>query len=303
MSEWRDPRDPPRWLDSEQLPDHVRRDLTAYAAEAPAAVRRGRMLGKLESELGLAATQALQSGSTAAASSQGGASAASKLALGAAGAGGSTLTLKLLLAALAGTVALLGVQLGTQQASSAPHASLLVSVDAVGERGVYRAQLPPTLPPAREASSPDDAASVRALASSSLPESSQPPSDSPSQHGPAPSRIHARRAPPARSIESVRPAAAASDRAANAIEELTLLARARRALLVQPARSLELAEQHAREFPNGTLNEEREVLAIESLLKLGLSGVARERARAFDQHFPSSAHRAHLARMISAPEE
>jgi hypothetical protein len=80
-----------------------------------------------------------------------------------------------------------------------------------------------------------------------------------------------------------------------------LLAHARRALLAQPERSLELTEQHAREFPNGTLCEEREVLAIESLLKLGLSDRARQRALLFEQRFPSSAHRAHLARLIARP--
>jgi hypothetical protein len=85
------------------------------------------------------------------------------------------------------------------------------------------------------------------------------------------------------------------------LSELTLLARARRSLLSSPERSLELAEQHAREFPAGTLCEEREVLAIESLLKLGRVDRAKQRALAFERSFPSSAHRAHLARLIARP--
>jgi hypothetical protein len=87
------------------------------------------------------------------------------------------------------------------------------------------------------------------------------------------------------------------------MSELTMLARARRALLNEPARALELAEEHAQTYPRGTFDEEREVLAIEALLKLGRRAEADARERAFEARFPRSAQIAHLARMIAKPSE
>ncbi|HEY6882307.1 MAG TPA: hypothetical protein VI299_29955, partial [Polyangiales bacterium] len=85
--------------------------------------------------------------------------------------------------------------------------------------------------------------------------------------------------------------------------ELTMLARARRALLNDPMLALLLSDEHARSFPRGTFEEEREVLAIESLLKLQRLDEARSRARAFELRFPRSAQRAHLAKLIANPGE
>ncbi|HEX5660348.1 MAG TPA: hypothetical protein VFX59_24300 [Polyangiales bacterium] len=87
------------------------------------------------------------------------------------------------------------------------------------------------------------------------------------------------------------------------LAELTMLARARRALLNDPARSLELSEEHARTYPHGTFDEEREVLAIQSLIKLGRRVEARARERAFELRFPRSAQIAHLAKLIANPSE
>ncbi len=87
----------------------------------------------------------------------------------------------------------------------------------------------------------------------------------------------------------------------NVLAELTMLARARRALLNDPARALELSEDHARHYPRGTFAEEREVLAIESLLKLGRAVEARAREHAFELSFPRSAQIAHLANLIAKP--
>ena len=55
----------------------------------------------------------------------------------------------------------------------------------------------------------------------------------------------------------------ASDPAA----ELALLMRARRVLLTTPLRTLELTEEHARDYPHGAFAEEREVLAIEAMVR------------------------------------
>jgi hypothetical protein len=89
---------------------------------------------------------------------------------------------------------------------------------------------------------------------------------------------------------------------ADVVAELALLARARRALLNNPAHTLEFTEVHARDFPRGTFGEEREVLAIQALYRLGLADEARQRATRFEQQFPSSAHRAHLTRMMMGLE-
>jgi hypothetical protein len=48
--------------------------------------------------------------------------------------------------------------------------------------------------------------------------------------------------------------------------------------------------EHQRTFPTGALAEERELLAIEALVKAGQEGRARARARAFHALYPSSAY-------------
>jgi hypothetical protein len=83
------------------------------------------------------------------------------------------------------------------------------------------------------------------------------------------------------------------------IEELKLLTRARRVLPSRPATTLALSAEHARLYPRGALAEEREVLAIEALLKLGHNIQARQRARAFLREFSDSSQRARLAALLA----
>jgi hypothetical protein len=73
--------------------------------------------------------------------------------------------------------------------------------------------------------------------------------------------------------------------------EAALLERARRALSADPARALALTRQHQQRFPNGILNQEREVIAIEALRRLGKGAEASERAGSFEKQYPGSAHR------------
>lgn len=73
--------------------------------------------------------------------------------------------------------------------------------------------------------------------------------------------------------------------------EAALLEQARSALATNPARSLALTRQHEARFPNGVLRQEREVIAIEALRRLGRDKTAAERAGSFEQAFPDSAHR------------
>jgi hypothetical protein len=72
--------------------------------------------------------------------------------------------------------------------------------------------------------------------------------------------------------------------------EAALLERARRALASDPKLALSLARRHEKEFPNGNLRQEREVIAIEALRRLGRSNEATHRADDFQHEFPNSAH-------------
>ena len=57
---------------------------------------------------------------------------------------------------------------------------------------------------------------------------------------------------------------------------------------------------HAREFPNGRLAEEREVLSIQALALAGRSGEARARAERFRRSFPTSILLPAVERMVGS---
>ena len=277
--------DPPRWLDSPQtdglsMPEDVRAELAAYADSGPGVESRARMLAGLTRELGLPEIAASQG--------QLGASGLPKL--------------KLFLSALgllAGTLALLALWgQGREQAKPAvaPAASA-VPVIATQVLPAPALTLPepvplvesePVLPRVTRER-------VRARRWSGEPAASRPAL--PRAHEGALAPLAAMQA--ATTAREVEDSSALSTRS-DPVAELALLAQARRALLTRPAHALEFTETHAREYPRGFFGEEREVLAIESLMRLGLTDEAKQRALAFEQRFPSSAHRAHLMRMIQA---
>ncbi|HET9956921.1 MAG TPA: hypothetical protein VFQ61_20635 [Polyangiaceae bacterium] len=72
--------------------------------------------------------------------------------------------------------------------------------------------------------------------------------------------------------------------------ELELLREARRALERDPARTLELCAEHARSHAIGVLEQERDVLQIDALLRLGRLPEARARFESFERTYPHSAH-------------
>jgi hypothetical protein len=76
--------------------------------------------------------------------------------------------------------------------------------------------------------------------------------------------------------------------------EAELLESARRMLGSNPSGAFELAQQHRARFRGGVLAQEREVIAIEALRRLGRSAEADARAAAFERAFPNSAHRRKL---------
>jgi hypothetical protein len=72
--------------------------------------------------------------------------------------------------------------------------------------------------------------------------------------------------------------------------EAVLLQRAQAALRSDPARALALTQEHRQRFPRGQLSQEREVIAIEALSRLGRAGEATKRAESFEKSYPGSAH-------------
>jgi hypothetical protein len=72
--------------------------------------------------------------------------------------------------------------------------------------------------------------------------------------------------------------------------EAALLLAARRTLASDPAATLSTVRQHERRFPMGKLVEEREILAIEALRRLGRSSEAEARIERFRARYPSSIH-------------
>lgn len=72
--------------------------------------------------------------------------------------------------------------------------------------------------------------------------------------------------------------------------ELQLLKRAQHSLDREPKRTLELTEQHKQLYPQGIFAQEREMLAVESLLKMDERDEAFHRAQRFQLNYPRSAH-------------
>lgn len=80
--------------------------------------------------------------------------------------------------------------------------------------------------------------------------------------------------------------------------ELALLRAAQGALQRRPARALELAGEHREQHPKGVFAQERELIAIEALMKLKQRRAAQARAEAFVAQFPGSAHRRRLRALL-----
>jgi hypothetical protein len=80
--------------------------------------------------------------------------------------------------------------------------------------------------------------------------------------------------------------------------EATLLSAARGALARNPERALALTDEHARNFPHGELVQEREVIAIEALRRLGRTDAARKRGSSFQSAYPESVHRSKVTQTL-----
>ena len=95
---------------------------------------------------------------------------------------------------------------------------------------------------------------------------------------------------PERATASGQASAAEPAKASAAETEISLLKRARAATLANPARALALTAEHAKLYPGGALEQEREVIAVDALLRLGRRDEAAQRAKQFQERYPGSAH-------------
>jgi outer membrane protein assembly factor BamD (BamD/ComL family) len=95
----------------------------------------------------------------------------------------------------------------------------------------------------------------------------------------------------------------ASAQEADPAQEPALLREAHDALRSSPARALAKAEEHARTFPRGLLAQEREVIAIDALVRLGRRPEAEARAARFAKAYPGSSHKTRIDALLAPPEK
>lgn len=103
------------------------------------------------------------------------------------------------------------------------------------------------------------------------------------------------------SATAVAPRTSAKAPAESAGSELALVNRAQVALGSDPQRALSLTSEHARAYPNGEFVQEREVIAVEALSRLGRKEEARGRARSLVQRFPRTPYAARLEVAVGRP--
>jgi hypothetical protein len=98
-----------------------------------------------------------------------------------------------------------------------------------------------------------------------------------------------------------RPAASSAHRGGGAsavASEGELLRRAQEALRGDPDRALALVAEHAALYPTGALEQERDVIAVEALVRLGRRDQAQSAAQGFLARHPDSPHRAHVEALM-----
>lgn len=142
---------------------------------------------------------------------------------------------------------------------------------------VHLTPSPTPVPPAyRQPSAPPPRPGPLLSAARALESVKEPPGHAGPQRAPAPA-ASAEPQPAAPGVEA-------------AETEVSLLARAQAALANSPQAALDLVTSHALRFGAGSLAQEREMIAISALLRLGRRGEADTRARAFRSAFPTSAY-------------
>jgi hypothetical protein len=103
-------------------------------------------------------------------------------------------------------------------------------------------------------------------------------------------------APSAPAPVIVRPRAA--EASANAAQDAELLQQARRSVVTEPARALELIVEHQQRFPRSVLTEERQALRIEALIRIGRRSEAERELGIFEARSPRSLYLRRLRALI-----
>lgn len=150
---------------------------------------------------------------------------------------------------------------------------------------------PPTASPARPAQNPQPREKLARAPVPAAPASvSAPMIESALPRTPSPT--------PMRSVATT--SASSPSPAPGSAAEFSLVSRAQASLATDPRAALALVNAHERQFPNGTLVEECETIAIEALLRLGRHADAESRARRFNERFPASLQRRRLDILLGA---
>ena len=84
----------------------------------------------------------------------------------------------------------------------------------------------------------------------------------------------------------------------NPDEETKALQQAQDALKTDPDYALAQCDDDAKLFPNGTLSQEREVIAIDALTRLGRMPEAKARAKKFANDYPTSAQLPRVHKLV-----
>jgi outer membrane biosynthesis protein TonB len=135
-------------------------------------------------------------------------------------------------------------------------------------------------------------------AASSTERSAEPPAAPRDEEKPQPPAAKAADPRPVASSSAHAGVAHASKPESSADTEIRLLQRAHDALGAKPADALGFAEEHERAYPAGSLLQERELIAISALARLGRAADARSRADRFLSRFPTSAHRRRIEAVV-----
>lgn len=82
--------------------------------------------------------------------------------------------------------------------------------------------------------------------------------------------------------------------------EANYLRRAQAMVNADPAGALATLREHPARYPHGFLVQERDVMIIDSLVRLGRMDEARARAKSFSAAYPSSAHASRIESLVEA---
>lgn len=252
--------DPPRFSGSSEL-DQVRRAIAASRRDVPDDARMETLSARIAAQIGQLPPGPGHSGGSGGSGGAGGGGAAS----GGAGAGAAT-AMKVVGAAVIATGVAAGSLYAARQHVEGPRAAPSTTASAGSDAG------------AAIAAPRDDAAAAPSIPSAPVVSVESLPVAASGKSG--------TRAAPSATTGDVQ-------------AETDLLDRAQGALAADPSRALGLCDEHRQRFPRGTFAQEREVIAIDALLRLGRRSDAEARAAQFARSYPTSPDRRRIDSLLA----